>query len=40
MATAAIQNVGYKIDLDDTTPIVCTFEATETNGDHIVRFKY
>ncbi len=28
--------VGYKIDIDDTQPLFCTFEATETIGDHNV----
>ena len=32
----AINFVGYKVDVDDTIQLSCTFEATETSIDHIV----
>lgn len=34
------QSVGYKIDIDDTIKLTCKIEASESNGDHIVRKYY
>jgi hypothetical protein len=36
-STITLNSVGYKVDIDDTLPLSCTFEATETSSDHIVR---
>lgn len=41
MATASAKSasqIGYKIDIDDTIPLNCLIEATETNNDHVVSF--
>ena len=35
-ASTSNNNVGYKVDVDDTTQLSSTFEATETSNDHIV----
>jgi hypothetical protein len=34
----SLNYVGYKVDVDDTIQLSCTFEATETSADHIVSF--